>query len=320
MELFSEVYGCYFTVVSRILQQTQNGLTKTEIENLVNSDGFCESTFQLLPYLFSGEWKLLSEKNNKYFSMIKNTKRPLTSLEKSWLKALIYDPKIRLFLDENAVSELENTLAEVSPLFLNEDFHVYDKHRDGDPYDNPDYISRFRIIFGALKNNNALLIEYTDQRGGRVKRQFHPYKLEWSARDDKFRLLCGAYNSRQKKLQRYTLNLGRVISAELTEFTSPDLTELFSQPLQSEVVLEISSERNALERCMLQFASFERITEYDNERDIYICRIRYDFADESELLIRILSFGPTIKVICPEEFLSQIKNRIRKQISYNSSE
>jgi len=47
MELFSEVYGCYFTVVSRILDQAQNGLTKAEIEQLVSSHGFYDSTFHL---------------------------------------------------------------------------------------------------------------------------------------------------------------------------------------------------------------------------------------------------------------------------------
>ena len=80
------------------------------------------------------------------------------------------------------------------------------------------------------------------------------------------------------------------------------------------VVLEISKERNALERCMLQFASFERQTEYDREQDRYKCRIWFNSDDETELLIRILSFGPVVKVLGPDHFLQQIKERIKRQM------
>jgi len=84
------------------------------------------------------------------------------------------------------------------------------------------------------------------------------------------------------------------------------------------VILEISKERNALERCMLQFASFERRTEYDRERDMYTCHIWFDPAGETELLIRILSFGPVVRVLEPEGFLHQIEECIGLQIELNN--
>lgn len=58
----------------------------------------------------------------------------------------------------------------------------------------------------------------------------------------------------------------------------------------------------------------------DKERNIYTCRIWYDPADETELLIRILSFGPVIKVLGPKGFLDQVKERIRRQIALNSQQ
>ena len=94
-----------------------------------------------------------------------------------------------------------------------------------------------------------------------------------------------------------------------------NLKELFEKNICTEpVILEITKERNALERFMLQFASFERQTEYDKERNVFTCRIWFDTADETELLIRILSFGPVIKVLGPEGFLHQIKERIMRQV------
>lgn len=323
MELFSEIYGCYYTAVSRILEQSENGLTKNELEELVKSYGFYDSTFHLLLALFSSDWNLLNERNGKYYSIPSGkTKRPLSILEKSWLKALLGDPCIELFLDETALSELRNSLDDIAPLYTNNDFHVYDRHLDGDDYENPDYIARFRTILKAIKEHFPLLIEYCGSKGGRTKRQYHPYKLCYSSRDNKFRLQCATFHKGRNRLQRITLNLARITSVQILENhfdISTDLTALFKEALCIEpVVLEISKERNAIERCMLQFASFERQTEYDKERDIYTCRIWFDPADETELLIRVLSFGPVIKVLGPDNFLNQVKERIGKQIELNN--
>lgn len=322
MELFSEIYGCYFTVVSRILEQSKNGLTRAEIEELVKNHGFCDSTFHLLPALLSGEWNLLDERDKKYYSKLSaEVKRPLTTIEKSWIKALLGDPRIKLFINEDSLTELKESLSDVEPLFSNDDFRIFDQHLDGDNFEDADYIERFKIILKAMKEHNPLIIEYDSPKGGRTKRQYHPYKLCYSERDNKFRLQCAAFHRSRNRLERNTLNLARMTNVQVSEdqFNISDkLTTLYKESLCAEpVVLEISKERNALERCMLQFASFERQTEYDKERDICICRIWFDPADETELLIRILSFGPVVKVLSPDGFLSQVKKRIRRQIELN---
>ena len=48
-------------------------------------------------------------------------------------------------------------------------------------------------------------------------------------------------------------------------------------------------------------------------KNIRICSIYYDKADETELLIDILSFGPVVRVLGPEPFLGLIKARVRRQ-------
>ena len=322
MELFSEVYGCYFTVIARILEQAKNGLTKAEIEELVRDNGFYDSTFHLLPALFSGEWSFLVIRDGLYYSKIsREIKRPLSSLERSWLKALLNDSRLKLFLDQESFAELEKSLADIPPLFNSDDFHIYDRHLDGDDYEDAGYGSRFKTILQAIKEQSPLIIEYDSPKGSRSKRQYHPYKLCYSPRDNKFRLQCAAFRKNRNKLERITLNLARMTLVAKSEnhfSLSNDLTALFRETMGAEpVILEISKERNALERCMLQFASFERQTEYDKERDIYTCRIWYDPADETELLIRILSFGPVVKVLGPKGFLDQVKERIGRQIALN---
>lgn len=325
MELFSEVYGSYFTVVARILEQAGNGLSQSEIEELVNSEGFYDSAFHLLPSLFNGEWNLLFKKDIKYYSMLSyhNTKRPLTSLEKSWLKALLSDVRIRLFIDDKELYKLQQSLIDIKPLFLESNFHNYDKHLDGDDFSDENYIKNFKTILSACKNNQPVIIDYKNELNKQTNRQYLPYMLNYSPRDNKFRLLCAVYNKSKNKLNKIILNLARIEKAELSERktnTAEALRKIWNdRSLKRSVLIEISKERNAIERCMLQFASFERQTEYDRERDIYTCRLWFDYSDETEILIRILSFGPTVKVIGPEHFVNQIKERIKNQNNLNKN-
>ena len=49
----------------------------------------------------------------------------------------------------------------------------------------------------------------------------------------------------------------------------------------------------------------------DNKR--YRVTLKYDRRDRTEMVIRILSFGPTIRVTEPESFISLLRERIEKQ-------
>ena len=49
--------------------------------------------------------------------------------------------------------------------------------------------------------------------------------------------------------------------------------------------------------------------------DHYLLHIRYNCNDISELVIRVLSFGPTVEVIGSEEFKNLIIDKLKKQKS-----
>ena len=64
----------------------------------------------------------------------------------------------------------------------------------------------------------------------------------------------------------------------------------------------------------MHFAHFKKQAEKlaDNR---YKITVTYDKDDETELLIRVLSFGPMIKVTSPDSFINLIKERLIKQKS-----
>ena len=79
------------------------------------------------------------------------------------------------------------------------------------------------------------------------------------------------------------------------------------------MVFYVTDERNALERSMLHFAHFEKEAERMDDKT-YKVTLQFYTSDETELLIRILSFGPLIRVTEPESMVESIKERLKKQI------
>ena len=86
------------------------------------------------------------------------------------------------------------------------------------------------------------------------------------------------------------------------------------QDNQCSVTLAVTDERNALQRVLLHFSHFEKEAERIDEKH-YRVKIKYDKDDETELVIRILSFGPLVKVTEPYSFADLIRKRLIMQKS-----
>ena len=321
MELFHEIYSCYIDVVRCILTEAeQSPVTAGRMEQLAAKKAFGESALAILPKLTGGDWPLLVPCGDDAFrSRLTHTPHvPLSTLQKSWLKALLADGRIRLFFSDAELEELKDMLGDVEPLYREEDFYYFDRYRDGDPIADTAYRLHFATILRALQENRILLVSYEGKQGP-VSLEAAPYQLQYSSKDDKFRLCCLKYSRGAFRLNTQ-LNLAKIRDCRLSSESCPAHTSKYRfRPVSrapEPVLLQISGERNSLERCMLHFASYEKHTEYEEERGCYLCSIYYDLADETELLIDILSFGPVVQVLGPESFLEQVRERVRRQHSW----
>ena len=94
--LFNEIYGNYYNAVAEILKYAVRGeLTQQDIYEITDSKAFAESVLSIPGALNSGEWPFLTEELKT--PLKQEPKMPLTTLQKRWLKALLNDPRIRLF-------------------------------------------------------------------------------------------------------------------------------------------------------------------------------------------------------------------------------
>lgn len=195
---------------------------------------------------------------------------------------------------------------EIEPLFTAEDFCVFDKYSDGDDYTDENYIKNFRLILDAIKKQYPLSIDTYNHKGKNVNMVILPKCLEYSEKDDKFRLI-----GLGKKLGG-TVNLGRITKCE--RYKEEDKSGFCNRipPRTRSVIFELVDERKALERVLLHFAHFEKQAEKIGANR-YKITINYDKDDETELVIRTLSFGPMIKVTAPVHFQKLVKERLQRQ-------
>lgn len=320
MELFSEIYGLYYRIAADILARAP--LTRAQIQAAVTESGFAESVLQLLPKLLDTHaWPLLDERDGTLYSRLSHPVRvPVSTLELRWLKAVLADPRARLFLADGEIARLEELLFDVPPLFDPADFIYFDRYRDGDDFYSFAYIRHFRSVLTALRERAPLRITYRTGAHGKGVRvhtgSFLPLKLEYSEKDDKFRVHCAVV--RRGKPPRYaTLNLGRILETAPSQerYGGPwNPAEGFDRNRCAEpIVAEVFPQRNAVERFLLEFSAYEKQSEFDGETGICRVRLWYPLPDETELLIRILGFGPTVRVCSPDRFLRQIRARVAAQ-------
>lgn len=317
MELFSEIYSCYYRVLRHLLC-SQNALTIQDIYNQICKEGFEESLLSIIPKLESGAWNLFEKKGDLYLSKISpDFTMPLSNLEKSYLKALLSDSRIQLFLDKKQLEALNQMFSSVAPLWRQEQFYYYDQFTDGDPYENEIYQQNFRTLLKALKKRQFLNIDYTSPKGNRVHHHYVPARLEYSVKNDKFRLLA-LRQTGYKNMELQILNIDRIQSISPTDkiySSSIDLNTLIQDSYYKEpLILHITDRRNALERAMLHFANYEKNTAKIDE-STYECLIYYNQGMETELLIEVMSFGPMLTVMGNDKFLHSLKKRLKRQIN-----
>lgn len=309
--VFSEVYGTYYNIVAKILTQAVEGkLTAENLQQLVREDGYADSALQLLPALSDASWKLLTPELK---TPLKNVPTmPLTGLQKRWLKTLLADEKIRLFFTDEEITEQKKILQAVEPLYKQEQFVFFDRFVDGDAYAKPKYRKNFREILQGVKEKRYINASYRSNKGSIIVwTNLVPISLEYSAKDDKFRLQA------RTERKQVTLNLGRIISVEAGKVIAPAKQSSTSETVQQKLVLEIEDERSTMVRALMHFSDLAKETEKLDDTH-YLLTVYYDKSEETEMLFRVLSFGPTVKVCEPESFVKLLKEKLKEQLECNA--
>ena len=298
--IFSELYSAYYNAVAAIISGILDGEhSEKELQKIVAERAFGESALTIMPSLKTEKWQLVH--SDMTTSLEYKPTMPLTTLQKQWLKAISLDPRVKLF-----DVEFPN-LEDVEPLFTPADYHIYDKYGDGDPFEDEEYIRQFRIILEAIRKDSQIKFEMVNRKGNTMFIRCHPIRLEYSEKDDKFRLVTAGWRSVS------TVNLNKIRGC--VHYTGEKTLEGHEKDLTYDTLtVKVLDERNALERFMLHFAHFEKQAERLDKKH-YLVKIKYAHDDEPEMVIRILSFGPMIEVLESESFRKLVIEKLKKQLN-----
>ena len=156
-----------------------------------------------------------------------------------------------------------------------------------------------------MRQGTQIKFEMTNRFGKPMFIRCHPVRLEYSEKDDKFRLVTAGWRSVS------TVNLAKIRACVHYTGEKP-LDNEVREKLYDIIMLKVTDERNALERVMLHFAHFEKQAE-KLDKNTYLLKIKYAHDDEPEMVIRILSFGPLVEVMGSENFKKLVIEKLKKQ-------
>ncbi len=293
MKLFNEYSNMLFGISGYLLYLAE--LRKITTQDVTDMIIACSSVFtkeEITDFLASKSNKLLREDGT---TVLKNhPTMPLTTLQKRWLKAISMDPRFKLFGEE-----LEG-LDDVEPLYTSKEYEIYDKFNDGDPYEKETYIKNFMTVVKAIKEGTTLNISVRTRSGHRRNVLMLPSKIEYSDKDDKFRVL----GSGDK------VNMKNIITAEKSEKKISHASD-DDYVIRNEVVFRLINPD--IDDMMNYFSHFAKEVRKVSDTD-YEVKIFYQPDDETEIIVRLMTFGPALQILSPSTFKEIMKSRISKQM------
>ena len=297
--VFNEVYSVYYKAIKEMLKYAVKGeLDKELMYKIIREVAFEESSLSIVPAIEKEEWQVLTKELKTPIS--NEADLCLTGIERAWLKTVLSDPKAALLSDEKEEFKEEETL------FSLDDIVFFDRYTDRDDYESEKYIDIFKTDLRALKEKRKLRIRFVSGKGIEKKGLYIPLKIEYSDKEDKFRLLCVISG----KLQ--TINFARIVKCGLSKEHFDDNIRAGEAALKT-LVFDVKNERKSLERAMMKFSHYKKEVEKTGAAS-YRVILRYDRDEETDLVIQLMSFGSYINVVSPLKVKKEIYKRLERQI------
>lgn len=198
MELFIEQknknYGAVYDLLMEINRKSNKIITGNEISEFILERGL------YTPYFESSLMNKCKEaKDNLYIlrEVSKDTytidmKRyfppPILDIEIVYLKHILKDERMKIFLDNSTIYKLKGLLKTYKDVQIGKYVEIEGISKRNHTYEN---LNRaFILVLKSRKEKKVIKYTYTTKNGQVFKENFMiPYKIEYSIRDDKFYII-----------------------------------------------------------------------------------------------------------------------------------
>ena len=223
---------------------------------------------------------------------------PLTDLEAKWLLTLLDDHKANMFFGDGEITAIKNTILKeknhISP-FKTESIVYFDRYYRY--CDHKAEGARLKTIIKAMSQAKTLKIHYLSLHNNTVSGEFKPLAVEYSKRDDVFRVILRAASNNAS----FTMVLGNIEEITITDsvYDTAQAAEDLEKNLEhnrKSVVIEFYDSRNLADRILSEFSPCEKICSYDPKTELYTLTVFYQRDDELEMVIRLMGYGSEISI------------------------
>lgn len=347
--LFHAFRSKYIGCMNYVLTQVAKPLTKDEIEDIIVlakkkygiNDKDMEVSFENLygsgmiqEYsVHTGLMGVSTSEEDRYCSYLLDTNDermlpcPMLPHEEDWLRTILEDQKINLFLTRDEVKEIKAKLGQGPVLYSSDDIIFLDRHKDGDDFSDPQYQKVFSILQEKiLSNADEVKLWYQtekEKQAGTPAILYHikPLRLEYSRLSDKTTLI-GMFA--QEPPERSTLierndsgclylRLSNILKVEENESKST-YTILYEEAICEEpLIIRLYNIYGAVERFMLMLSMYKKEVLYEADTDTCLTMVWYSKRDEEEVLKRIRSLGRAVEVLEPSKIRKEITKLVDRQ-------
>ena len=286
-------------------EKTKKILT-SEIKELLKSCGFLEKTTKIVETRCSnGIFKAKEERIVSFLPRytcesgieLYRDVVPISTSELRWLKTIIQDNKIRLFMSDAEIELVNNLLMQYAPdlsPFPMEKVKYFDRFHF--PKENIGKKSKvFATILKSIYDRKTLHIKYHTMKNSIKIGEFRPIVIEFSRRNNRFQ----GYFQECDSNKIYIMNVSRVETADETE-TSFDYASVekalrsYREENTTSVKIEFYDVHNIVDRILTEFSPWKKSCSFDRETNLYTLEIFYQKQDEVDLVVRLMGYGGNI--------------------------
>lgn len=344
-ELFNEIFSAYYYIPADVILQGcgKHGeyISEVELKKIIKRSR--EDHRKRMGFetgRMSGEeikWQIANnsfgkreKKKGMYYTKFKYSCEPnldfyrdilpLTRLEIQWLKTILDDSKMRCFLYEEEIWEIQQMLNNEVPNIekLPMDKIVYYDRYLISPQSEKIEQQYVNIVINGIQRERQLDLKYTTENGKVIRGKFKPLVLEFSKRNSKFQLCA---QSCEDELYYY-FNLSQINSMEITEkkydySKNLEAYKKHRKNTEHSVKIEFYDVQNIVDKILTEFSPWRKYCLYDNETELYTLTIFYQEDEELELVVRLMGYGSKIHFVEREnnKIAKEIEKRLEKQLS-----
>lgn len=260
---------------------------------------------------------------------------PITKIEVRWLLSVLDDPLARVFLSPEQINVVRKCLScapfkveklQIDAINYFDRYNIEGRISKGKKHIaqkgrvNEKDLFHIRALYRAIVNEQKVHIVYRNWEGKKRHATCAPVRIEYSRRDDVFRVWYVHVQNAESKIG--IINIPRIVRVEELVGECFDLKEqrkildkLYDKTMTSIQIEFYQGRKNLPDRILTEFSLWKKKCVYDPLSYKFTMTLYYSALDEKEILIRLLSYGPYIRVIASEDnyILSEIQDRIKKQ-------